>query len=444
MADPLPVPQTAPPSREWGWSAKDLLNRGFYPDEKVDYASGLLQQMWKHSMIGDLVARATGGPKSGYEEVLGDRRATAGGKAAYVAGRVAHDVMSDGSRIPYWFLNHPLAMAGVASGYAAQGAGLTPDYAIEKAALQAKGIPDSQQLIDEIHAKRLGLAHRGVAGGESPSGLARGIVPLIAGTAMVAASGNHDLLNLAQGGRSPGYQAVLPQEGDYRETSSVAGELLSRYIVGRTGRLLPWEEFTVERPDVPREDYDAARRLQFDKGPLGIGLIKGTSRNINGEPEVTMMGFRVPMGAAAAAVGAMGGAIAGSKVADGMVKDTAEARMKQGLLMQSEGEKTGWANRGTRRVTGSALGAIAGAIAARAASQVVNDEILQPAIHPERVAAKDAWLATEVQRTLVQKQTNQLLGATRNANELQQRPGPVPEQLRGSAGVQQPGIVYSQ
>ena len=58
-------------------------------------------------------------------------------------------------------------------------------------------------------------------------------------------------------GRPAGYKAVLPSESDPRRTDSPIGELVSRYFLGRTGRLLPYDEFSKERPDV--------------LGPLGKG-----------------------------------------------------------------------------------------------------------------------------------------------------------------------------
>jgi hypothetical protein len=196
---------------------------------------------------------------------------------------------------------------------------------------------------------------------------------------MIQASGNHDMLNLAQGGRRAGFQAVIPQEGDYTQTASVPGELVSRYIFGRTGRLLPWEQFTAERPEISPDDYQAYRAHQFDGGLFDIGLIKGTGRNLEGEPEFTMMGFRAPLSAIGTSLGAMGGGIAGAQIAAKQLTENPD-------LLPVISRK-----QGPMRVAGAAAGALLGAIAGNLGTRATNALVIQPAINPERVQAQRAW-----------------------------------------------------
>lgn len=122
------------------------------------------------------------------------------------------------------------------------------------------------------------------------------------------ASGNWNPLNLAEGGRQKGFEAISADDADKRRsTNPVLDMAFHRGLLGRTGRLLPWEEFQQERPDVSREEYDAYREYLFDPGLLN--LLKGTWTGVDG-PEVRAMGYRItPLGALATA-GLIGGAMA--------------------------------------------------------------------------------------------------------------------------------------
>jgi hypothetical protein len=201
-----------------------------------------------------------------------------------------------------------------------------------------------------------------------------------------------------------GYQAVLPQEGDKTKTTNVPLELLLRYVVGRSGRLLPWEQFTEERPEVSPQDYANARRQQFDKGIGNIGLFKATSRNLEGEPEYTMMGFRVPLSSAATAGGAMIGGIGGARLLDAVVEQHLRSRYGQDLDAQlPERGDLSLMRRGNRRLLGGAVGALGGALAGNVTAKQVNDRVIQPRLNPEMVAAEKAWLAGAAQRTLEER-----------------------------------------
>ena len=73
---------------------------------------------------------------------------------------------------------------------------------------------------------------------------------------------------------------------------------VQRGLLGRTGRLLPWEQFRQERPDVDYETYAKYQDYLKDQGILGIA--KGTLDGVDGA-EARIVGYRVtPMGAIAA------------------------------------------------------------------------------------------------------------------------------------------------
>ena len=48
---------------------------------------------------------------------------------------------------------------------------------------------------------------------------------------------------------------MLPSEEDPSKTNNVLGEVAAKYILGRTGNLLPWDEFKKVRPDVSKDEY---------------------------------------------------------------------------------------------------------------------------------------------------------------------------------------------
>jgi len=309
----------------------------------------------------------------------GDRPPTFAERIGATMGLAVKDLMRDGSRIPYWALNHPLAIYGVASDAAAEAAGLRPDYAaLEKHAKKNKTSIDRDVLQAQWEE------HMGFDKKRIPLVIAGRAAPFIGAAALVQASGNHDLLNPLEGGRSPGFEAVIPQEGDPTKSANVPGEVVARYLFGRTGRLLPWEQFTEERPDVSPQDYGSYRAHQYDKGLFNIGLFKGTSRNIEGEPEFTMMGFRTPLSAVGAGAGALTGSVLGASAAVAAAAKTARE-------LSGDGPFPAGRHMGPRRLAGSIAGAIAGAIAGKYGTQAVNDLALQPLINPEAVEAERVW-----------------------------------------------------
>ena len=78
--------------------------------------------------------------------------------------------------------------------------------------------------------------------------------------ASIAINGGLRLLD-----RPEGYAAVVPTEDDPRQTENMIAEVASRYILGREGKLLPYDEFSKERPDVSPGDYQAYKAYKFDK-----------------------------------------------------------------------------------------------------------------------------------------------------------------------------------
>jgi len=191
-------------------------------------------------------------------------------RAGYAVGALAGDVATDSSRGFVWRWNHPLAMSGGIGNKAGELAGLSPT----------------------------GVALMGYS----------------ATALMDATTGNVNWGNLEESGRPAGYQAIYANPEDPTQTTRPAEEFLTRYFVGRTGKMMPWEQFHAERPDVTPEEYIAHKKYQQSEGTLGV--LKGTWNGIDG-PEAQFMGYRVPLSAALQTGGALAGAVAASKAPQG-------------------------------------------------------------------------------------------------------------------------------
>lgn len=202
--------------------------------------------------------------------------------AAQAGGVLLNDVVTDGARNIWWFLNAPQAIGSLAA--------LT--------ALHQGGKEFERDRTDPKGPLLKNRALRMAA-----------TVPTWLGISM--AIGNAT--------RMPGYTAASPGLGDKRDAVDPISEGISRYFLGRTGSLLPYDEFVQERPDVSRSEYEQYKAYLFGNSmPL-----KATLDGIHG-PEVTFMGKSIPVAtgllpAVAAAVGAAYGTRrAGMRLREGM------------------------------------------------------------------------------------------------------------------------------
>ena len=126
-------------------------------------------------------------------------------------------------------------------------------------------------------------------------------------------------------GGAEGYKAAMPSDEDPTKTSNVVGEVALKYIMGRTGQLLPYDEFSKVRPDVSREEYNKYQAFKYDKsedynpldGDVSIlsGALRGTTDGIHG-PEIQFLGRSLPVTTGVvpyttALLGGVGGAMYG-------------------------------------------------------------------------------------------------------------------------------------
>ena len=105
-------------------------------------------------------------------------------------------------------------------------------------------------------------------------------------------------------GGAEGYKAAIPDEEDPTKSANVALEIAAKYIMGRTGNLLPYDEFVKVRPDVSPEEYGRYQAFKYDNSEdynptdgdfsMLMGALKGTTEGIHG-PELQMLGRSLPV-----------------------------------------------------------------------------------------------------------------------------------------------------
>lgn len=171
----------------------------------------------------------------------------------------------------------------------------------------------SRQVLWNLHPADFVGTHGSKMLGEDASRMAKVVIPFAAVTGLELGSQIYNPLNLGEGGRVAGYSAINPDDEDPRISTTPVSELLiDRGFLGKRGRLLPWEQFRQERTDIPYEQYEKYQDYLRNKDENFLrdatgGLIKGTMDGING-PELSVMGYSVtPTGALAAGAALLAG-----------------------------------------------------------------------------------------------------------------------------------------
>jgi hypothetical protein len=174
--------------------------------------------------------------------------------AAQAAGALGADLVADGARNIWWFLNAPQALASLAIQQAL--ATSSPDL---KA---ASGISPQVPWLKNRNLRMAATA-----------------------PAWIAMS-----LGIGNFARQPGYKAVVPTAEDPTVSANPLQEAAERYFLGRGGALLPYDAFVKERPDVSRDAYNNYKAYLFGSN----APVKATLEGIHG-PEVTFMGKSIPL-----------------------------------------------------------------------------------------------------------------------------------------------------
>jgi hypothetical protein len=234
---------------------------------------------------------------------------TPGKRVGTAVGAIGADLTQDSLRRFYWLLN------------AAQATG---DIISEE--LVARARPD---LYDQLPSEKVRTPSGKLRTKRVPKYGGPGAIQAISIPAGIAI--NTGLGLMTPFGGAEGYKAALPSEEDPSKTSNVLGEVGLKYIMGRTGNLLPYEDFVKVRPDVSPDEFGRYKAFKFDKsldvdlsdGDIGLpgGAVKYTSEGIHG-PEIQFLGRSLPVTtgivpfASAVAGAALGAANLGPKTGD--------------------------------------------------------------------------------------------------------------------------------
>ena len=240
----------------------------------------------------------------GFKQALATKGITARQTPAQFAGaymsRTLIDLANDGTRTYWWRWNHPLAIAQ-------RVVGMAVDPSVIK----------------------------------SPT--ARAVTALGIATPAIAAAGTYDITNPEEAFRPTGYAQTYSPKGaeDRRQTGQPAQELFERFFLGRTGDPLKYATAKEEIPSLTPERY--ANYMNFlyqEKGLLGLGIAKGTMENLQGYPEVRVLGYpvNIPM-----AGGFAGGSLAATAAAriPGTPRQKAARAMAGGLAGSLAGVAAG-------------------------------------------------------------------------------------------------------
>ena len=232
---------------------------------------------------------------------------TRAGQAGQVIGSLGADLTQDATRSFWWLMN------------AAQASGNVINEAILAQINQdLYGSQKSDTLYKDLNAlEKIGWAKKNAQGklervpgvfqkdGQAAKKNYRsGYVTALGIPTGVAI--NNALGLLTPFGGAEGYEAVMPSPDDPSKTSNVVGEVAAKYLLGRTGNLLDYDEFKKVRPDVSKGEYNAYKAFKYDKAldlnpfddgkinPLPGSVVKATGDGIHG-PELQFLGRSLPL-----------------------------------------------------------------------------------------------------------------------------------------------------
>ena len=236
------------------------------------------------------------------------RKSTPGGRVGQLGGALAADIVQDRSRGWWWLFNAAQATGNVANEaalgmvnsdlYGAQD--LKTPYNLNdlKAAGQAH-VNGNGRLVPNVgvfnasgKAKKRNYRSGNVMALGIPAGFA-----INQGIGLMTPFGGYE-----------GYEAVVPDANDPSKTSNAVAEIASKYILGRTGNLLDWDEFKKVRPHVSKGEYNAYKAFKYDKAidmnpfddgnfSLPAGVARGTTDGIHGA-EIQFLGRSLPVNTA--------------------------------------------------------------------------------------------------------------------------------------------------
>ena len=237
-----------------------------------------------------------------------------GRRTGQLLGALAGDLTQDKTRSFYWLLNAPQASADVVTemSYGRANPQLfgTTEIVGKSGAPLRRGSGDEEALqlglIDENKKTTRGVKLKDSDDDGAPIYVKQNYAPgdIRALSIPTGIAINTGLGLMTPFGGAEGYEAAVPDAEDKTKTSNVIAEIGAKYLLGRTGNLLPYEEFQKVRPDVSRGEYNAYKAFKYDKKgdfditdgdvTLPTGILKYTNEGIHG-PELQFMGRSIPV-----------------------------------------------------------------------------------------------------------------------------------------------------
>ena len=247
--------------------------------------------------------------KRGVGLMKGNNSQAAGG----MLGRLGADFVNNGVRSAWWLINAPQAVSDLASEEVAarfNREGLYGvDYALESEAKRRGWInseneplnshisntqfqsdkPDASPFLRNEQKKLMAQGQSGPM--YSRRRVGNNLSTLLALPSAIAINSGLGLNNPFGG--DDGRKAVFASEEDASKTNNVLAEVAAKYILGRQGDLLPWDEFKKVRPDVTKNEFMAYKGYRFNKNPdynifddgdinMLNGVLKRNDDGING------------------------------------------------------------------------------------------------------------------------------------------------------------------
>ena len=233
---------------------------------------------------------------------------TPAGRIGQLGGAIGADILQDKSRSIWWLLNAAQAAGNVANDYAIKFANpslfgatdLNVPHNIND--LKAAGYTKTTESGRVVPADGVFSANGRAKKRNYRSGLV-GALGAPAGFAI-----NQGMGLMTPFGGYEGYEAVVPNAEDPSKTDNAVLEVASKYVLGRTGNLLDWDEFKKVRPDVSKGEYNAYKAFKYDKAidmnpfddgnfSLPGGVARGTTDGIHGA-EIQFLGRSLPVNTA--------------------------------------------------------------------------------------------------------------------------------------------------
>jgi len=242
------------------------------------------------------------------------RKPTILGRAGQLLGTLGADATQDVTRSFYWLLNAPQATGNV---IAEKSLAMGNSELYNKSPVigpkgQKYNFKQADRIPDEYVSKggQRVVPKKGYSFDDDgtlfkrnydPGDVASLLIP--SGIAINAGLG---LWNLTGG--TEGFKAAIPSKEDPTKTDNLLGEIATKYFLGRTGGILPYDEFKKVRPDVDPGEYKKYAAFKYDNrtdlNPFDdgqvvapAGILKYTNEGILG-PEVQFLGRSLPVNTA--------------------------------------------------------------------------------------------------------------------------------------------------